>query len=107
MTQYRRHRLDANHSDIRRAVEAMGWLWMDCSQTALGFDALIAKSGRLVPIEVKDGAKPMSAQQLTPHEADVHATLKAHGVVIEIICSVDDCQVLGRCASGRYDDGGR
>ena len=89
------HRLDANHADIRRAVEAMGWLWMDCSQTALGFDALLAKGGRLVLIEVKDGAKPMSAQKLTAHEHRVHQQLKAHGIVVEVIRGVDHLDVLG------------
>ena len=96
MSQHRRHRLDTNHAEIRRAVEALGWLWMDCSQTSLGVDAFIAKGGRLVPVEVKDGAKPMSAQQLTAHEQRVHQQLKAHGILVEVIRGLDDLSVLGR-----------
>lgn len=85
----RSHRLDGNHHEVRQALERVGYLFLDCSQTNLGFDALVVKAGRLVPVEIKDGRRAPSAQRLTPHEVEVHARLKAHGVTVEILTGVD------------------
>lgn len=91
-----RHRLDANHKGLCDAVERMGWFVWNASQSGLGVDAILVKAGRMVPVEIKDGSKPLSAQKLTKHEQDVHATLKAHGVRVEILCSLDDLACLER-----------
>lgn len=88
------HRKDANHAQIRQAAERMGFYFWDASQSSLGVDAFLVKAGRLVPVEVKDGSKPPSAQQLTKHEQRVHIDLMQHGVrVILLTCIEDLCQL--------------
>jgi len=74
----------------------MGFLFLDCSQSSLGFDALVATHGRLTPVEIKDGLKAPSRQRLTPHERETHARLLAHGVRIELLTSLADVESLGR-----------
>jgi len=96
-----RHRTDTNQQQLRDAAEQLGWLWLNASQTNLGFDAILVKGGRVVLAEVKDGSKPPSAQQLTPHERDTHMLLERHGVIVELLTCVDDLAVLGRERSGR------
>ena len=100
----RRHRQDRNHHEIREAAEALGWLWQDTSQTQLGYDAILVQGGRTAYVEIKDGNKPMSAQQLTPHEVRVHRTLKAHGVTVEILTCVADLVVLSRVVLARREE---
>ena len=98
-----RHRRDANHADVRAAAERLGWMFEDTSQTHLGYDAILTRVGRTVRVEIKDGSKPMSAQKLTPHEADVHSTLRAHGVIVEILTCVEDLQMLSRPPRARAE----
>lgn len=95
-----RHRLDTNHAACRRALEAMGWLFLDCSQTSLGFDALIAKAGRFLPVEIKDGLKAPSRRRLTAHEADVHAQLARCGVRVVLLTDLASLAQLDREARG-------
>ena len=100
-----RHRLDRNHAACRQALEAMGWLFLDCSQTSLGFDAAIVKAGRVVFIEIKDGENAPSRQRLTAHEAKVHEALGRHGVRVVLVTCVEDLAQLDRQARGRYERG--
>ena len=62
----RRARVDANHGEVRSALRAAGWTVVDCAGVGSGFpDLLIAKHGRVMMVEIKDGAKVKSAQKLT------------------------------------------
>jgi hypothetical protein len=79
------HAKDRNHKAVRKAVERLGYVWIDLAQSSAGIDAIVCRGGRCVPIEVKDGSLPPSKQKLTPHEQQVHALLKAHGVTVEIL----------------------
>ena len=100
-----RHRKDANQAALLEAAERIGWCALNASQSNLGFDAILVKAGRIVLAEIKDGDKPMSAQKLTPHEQDVHAKLKAHGITVEILTSEADVIALERPhRRGSYDD---
>jgi hypothetical protein len=96
-----RHRTDANHTAVCALLRQLGYVVLDTSQSNIGFDALIARGGRLLAIEIKDGEKPMSKQALTTHEADVHRALLSAGVRVEIIRSEADCEVLGRVVQER------
>jgi hypothetical protein len=98
----RRHRKDDNHKEVQGAIEQMGYLFLNCSQSALGFDALAVKAGRFVPIEIKDGKKRPSARKLTPHEVKVHAALKAHGVTVEIVTGINDSLDVLRLRDRNY-----
>ena len=99
-----RHRLDGNHKAVRKAVEALGYLWLDTSQTDIGLDAILVKHGRIIPAEVKDGTLSPSRQRLTPNEAKVHQALKQHGVTVEILTGVDSSlDVLKQPFRNMYD----
>jgi hypothetical protein len=98
----RRHRKDRNHPEIREAVEALGYLWIELSQTNTGLDAIVVKHGRMVPVEVKDGARPPSARKLTPHEEQVHQQLKERGITVEILTGVDQSLDVLRARDRNY-----
>lgn len=85
MSERKRHRVDGNQVEIRKALERIGYLFIDTSQTNLGFDGLVVKAGRIVPIEIKHPKR----LALTPNEQDAHAKLKAYGVRVEVLTGVD------------------
>lgn len=63
-------RTDANHYTIIKAFEQMGCTVKDVHQLALGFDLLVGYGGLTMPVEVKDGDKPLSARKMTKNERD-------------------------------------
>lgn len=101
MSERHRHRKDDNDDAIADTAERLGWLVLNTTQTGLGFDKILVKAGRIVIAEIKDGRKPMSAQRLTPHEKQVHARLKWHGVTVEILTCAEDVLALERSQPGR------
>ena len=65
-------RTDQNHSQIVAALRALGWLVKSTAAVGDGFpDLVIAKQGRVLLLEVKDGAKVASRRQLTLAERRV------------------------------------
>jgi hypothetical protein len=60
-------RVDANHSQIVKALRAIGASVADTSAVGKGFPDLVVKfRGSLWLMECKDGAKPPSKRKLTP-----------------------------------------
>ena len=91
----RRARIDANHVEVRSALRAAGWTVVDCAKIGSGFpDLLIAKRGRLLLVEIKDGAKVPSAQKLTEDELQFHALLASAGVTVQVVTSVEEALAL-------------
>jgi Holliday junction resolvase len=91
----RRARVDANHAEVRSALRAAGWTVVDCARIGAGFpDLLIAKHGRIVMVEIKDGAKVKSAQKLTEDEVQFHALMAAAGVTVSVVTSVEEALEL-------------
>jgi Holliday junction resolvase len=89
MSPYAR-RVDRNHGAIRSALRASGWQVMDMSGAGNGCpDLLAAKAGRVLFVEVKDGAKVASARTLTPAQVQLHAQFAAAGVPVVIVTSVE------------------
>jgi hypothetical protein len=103
MGERKRHRLDSNHKAIRKALEARGALFIDTSQTNLGFDALVVPAGfsRLVPVEIKDPASSRGLK-LSPKEAAVHRELKARGITVEILTDDASLDVLTQPARADF-----
>lgn len=65
---------DDNERDIIKALEAVGCMVQQLSQGDGVPDLLVGvPSGRLIVIEVKDGAKPKSARKLTEKELAWHS----------------------------------
>ena len=65
-------RTDANHADIRDGLREAGYIVIDTSHIGNGYPDLTVRIGCKLPIllEVKDPAKPKSAQALTDKEVE-------------------------------------
>ena len=91
----RRARVDANHVEVRSALRAAGWTVVDCARIGSGFpDLLIARRGTIRMVEIKDGAKVKSKQQLTEDEVQFHALMAAAGVTVSVVTSVEEALAL-------------
>jgi|TARA_R110002110_G_scaffold344363_2_gene554318 hypothetical protein len=78
-----------------RALRRAGWAVHDTSRLGGGFPDLVAgRDGRVVLIEVKDGAKPPSAKRLTPAEFLCARKFAEVGVVVEVLESELDAEAL-------------
>ena len=64
----RRKRVDANHAAVVETLRKAGWRVKDTSRYEHFVDLMAVKPGRLLFVEVKDGAKKPSARKLTPGE---------------------------------------
>jgi hypothetical protein len=86
----RRKRTDANQSAVVDALRRCGWFVHVTSHAGDGYpDLTIARGGRLLLVEVKDGSKPPSARALTPDEARVHQAFASKGVAVRVVESVE------------------
>jgi len=87
----RKARVDANHGDVIQALRSAGYVVIDASRVGGGFpDAIAMKHGRVVFVEIKNGAKVPSARKLTADEAKWHETAARAGVIVQVITSVED-----------------
>lgn len=96
-------RVDANQSDVDDALAAMGWGVVPIP--SIRCDRLIAKAGRLLLLEVKDGDKPPSKQKLTQAEVKFHALMQRFGVHVITVTCLEDLQQLDREARIRHEPG--
>lgn len=91
----RARRIDANQPDVIATLRATGWSVVNTSQIGDGFSDLIAaRRGVVVFVEVKDGAKPPSAQKLTPAEGRFRTLVEAAGMPYRIVRSVEEASQL-------------
>lgn len=68
MSLRRAARIDANQPEIVKEFRKLGWYVLIISQLKNCCDIIVSKSGRTIAVEIKDGAKPPSAQKLTEGE---------------------------------------
>jgi Holliday junction resolvase len=61
-------KVDANQAEIVKALRAAGCYVLVISQLKNCCDLMVARAGKWVAIEIKDGDKPKSARKLTPGE---------------------------------------
>lgn len=65
---------DGNHTEIVRGLRQAGCQVLDLGAVGDGCpDLLVRRAGRLILMEIKDGAKPPSARKLTPDQLVFHA----------------------------------
>ena len=64
----RRGKPDANHQEITRFFESHGCSVLDIKSIINSCDIFVAKNGRTVAVEIKDGNKPPSQRRLTEGE---------------------------------------
>lgn len=84
---------DDNHKAIRDALERLGCLVQDLSGVGKGVPDLlvwIASKRVLVLVEVKDGAKPKSAQKLTDDQIRFHSDWLGRDAPVCVVRSIDD-----------------
>ena len=82
-------RRDANEARLVALWTDAGGIWYP-QKRETGFDGIAIFRGRTWLVEIKDGAKPPSAQALTDNEKLQRDRIKAHGVKYHIWRSVDD-----------------
>ncbi len=84
-------RTDANHAEIKSALERIGCYVVDCAHVGQGFpDLVIAWRGRWHFLEVKDGAKSKSRRKLTGPQTIFHAEAAAKNCKVHVVTSVDE-----------------
>lgn len=67
-------RVDGNHVEIVKALQAIGCSVQSLASMGQGVpDLLCGYHGKNLLLEVKDGSKPPSARQLTADEQEWHA----------------------------------
>ena len=77
-------RIDANHTEIVRTLEAMGCSVQDLSRVGQGCpDILVGVSGRNILMEIKDGRKVASERKLNKRQQEWHAAWRGQRVVVE------------------------
>ncbi len=89
MSRYAR-RVDANHGEIRKALEDIGAVVIDVHSVGGALDLLTGFRGRLVLMEVKDGAKAASKRKLTKAELATVERLQRNDITPAVVLSVDD-----------------
>ena len=87
-------RVDSNQSQIVQWFREFGFSVAHTHTIGKGFpDLVVAKYGITFLVEVKDGAKPPSAQKLTADEERFHKEWKG---VIKIIRNLEDVIALNK-----------
>lgn len=85
-----RRRVDANHRAVAQVLRQVGAYVLDLHTLPGALDLLVGFRGRLVILEVKDGAKSASRRALTPAEAVTIAHLEAVGCPVYIVSTEDE-----------------
>lgn len=80
---------DANHNAIVRDLVAVGAEVFETHQIPGLLDMVVAYRGRLVWLEIKDGAKPPSERRLTPAEAATIARLDRVGAPVAVVTDAE------------------
>jgi Holliday junction resolvase len=90
----RAKRVDANQTEIVKALRKVGALVAITSSLGNGFpDIVVGFRGRVYMIEIKDGRAPPSAQKLTEPEREFHSLWAGY---VHVINSIDQAlQLLG------------
>lgn len=81
-------RKDANHNEIQRCFEKLGYSVKDVSQLGGFCDIVVAKNNMTFLIEVKDGDKELARRKLTPAEKEFHEYWKDEIPIIESLNDV-------------------
>jgi Holliday junction resolvase-like predicted endonuclease len=85
-------RKDANHNEIVKALQQLGWGVMETHQfLGLGFDCIAVRGASVWFVEIKDGNKAESQRKLTTAEKAASILLNKWYVILK---SVDDCIAL-------------
>ena len=84
-------RKDANDAALTKLARQCG-AYVIHAEPGQGFDWLLFHRGRVLIVEIKDGAKTLSHRQLTPKEQEVQSICQAHRVPYNIL--LDEQELL-------------
>jgi hypothetical protein len=87
-------RKDANHNEIKKALEKVGAYVIDTHQLKNAFDMIVNFRGKSYIVEIKDGKKSPSARKLSEGEQICADKLNNVGVKYHIVESVDEAMQL-------------
>ena len=82
-------RVDKNQPEITKAFRERGWSVLIISQLKNCCDIIVAKNGRTICVEIKDGEKPPSAQKLTKGEQEFRSRWLGDYVIVNCLADVD------------------
>jgi len=85
----RNARVDANQSEIVKALRKHGAHVLITSQLKNAFDILVGYKGKLYIVEIKDGSKVKSNRKLTQGEQKCADGFESVGVTYHVIESVE------------------
>ena len=87
-------RVDSNHAAIRAAFHRLGCWTLNLSQIGSGCPDLLVMSKatkRMILVEVKDGEKVPSAQELTPDQVRFQ---REWAGAVRVVTSIDDAAAV-------------
>lgn len=87
-------KVDKNQPEIVIALRRLGWYVMHTHAVKKACDLMVLKKGRVVAIEIKDGAKVASKRKLTRGEKDFKLLWELAGGEWALIESVEDVLTL-------------
>lgn len=91
----RRVSRDTNHSDIVIALQSLGAYVFDAAAVGSGFpDIVVFFRGKVLLIEIKDGARAPSARKLRDSQVFMHAEAARCGVKVHVVTNVDEALAL-------------
>lgn len=93
MNMRRAAKKDANHNEIAKEFERLGWIVLDLSQLKNCCDMAVTKEGRTFMVEVKDGSKPPSQRKLSEGE-EKFKTKWLQGGLWNLVKSIDDVHAM-------------
>ena len=86
---HRRRKVDANQSEIVKALQAIGACVIDLSASGKGvMDLLVCYRGKTHMIEVKN--MKGRGKVLTPAQIEMHRQIGEAGCEVHVVCTVDD-----------------
>lgn len=92
-------RRDANHSEIKGVFESLDCSVLDVAGIPCGFDLIVGYKTQAICVEVKDGAKPPSAQKLTPNEFSAHLNWRGPKAIVK---NNDEAVVVAKLLRRRH-----
>ena len=84
-------RVDDNQSEIVAAFRKLGWYVLIISQLKNCCDIIVSRNGRTIAVEIKDGSKPKSAQNLSEGELKFKTEWQGE---YQLITCIDDLTEL-------------
>jgi hypothetical protein len=87
---FRNARVDANQSEIVKALRKIGATVLILSQLKNAFDLLVGYRSKLFIVEIKDGSKPPSQRKLTEGEMKCKSDFERVGITYNVVNNIDE-----------------